>query len=84
MDKDLLQKELDSYGIKAKVLSVRETQRCDYEVIFTRDLSYSDFNPEIAKNHITEPEEDVLVDDLVDAVTEIEYSLSQPAWYEEG
>lgn len=83
MTKELLQKELDENGVKVKVLSVRKTEYGDYEVIFTRDLSYSEFNPNSVADHITEPEEDELVDDLADAVAEIKYKLSQPAWYEE-
>lgn len=84
MTKELLQKELYNNGIKAKVLFVRKTDMDDYEVIFTRDLSsHSELDHNFAEGFITEPEEDVLVEDLVDAVAEIKYRLSQPAWYEE-
>lgn len=81
MTRELLQKELDNKEIKVKVLSVRKTEFNDYEVIFTRDLSYSDFNSKIALNNITEPEEDALVEDLEDAVFQIKCTLDHLAWY---
>lgn len=84
MTKEILQKELDKKDIKAKVLRVRKTDYEDYEVIFTRDLSYSVSETELSQMEcITEPQEDCLVEDLIDAVSDIKLLLSEKAWYEE-
>lgn len=83
MTKETLQAELDKNEIKAKVLRVRKTKYEDYEVIFTRDLNYSITESELSRvNFITEPQEDCLVEDLTDAVSEIRYLMSNKAWYE--
>ena len=66
-------------------MHVEKTDYKDYEVIFTRDLNYSRPKSELSKHDvIIEPEEDVLVDDLTDAVLEIKRILSKRAWYEEA
>lgn len=84
MTKEILQKELDKKEIKAKVLRVRKTDYEDYEVIFTRDLSYSISETELSQTEcIIEPQEDCLVEDLIDAVSEIKRLLSKNAWYEQ-
>lgn len=83
MTKEILQAELDEKNINAKVLRVRKTKREDYEVIFTRDLNYSISESELSQmKWITEPQEDCLVEDLTDAVSEIRYLMSNNAWYE--
>ncbi len=83
MTKEILQKELDKKKIKAKVLRVRKTDSEDYEIIFTRDLNCSISESELTeRDMIAEPEEDVLVDGLTDAVSEIKWLLSKKAWYE--
>ena len=85
MTKETLQVELDKKNIKAKILHVEKTDYKDYEVIFTRDLNYSRPKSKLSKHDvIIEPEEDVLVDDLTDAVLEIKRILSKRAWYEEA
>lgn len=69
MTKEILQNALNEKGIKAKVLSVKKTEFNDYEIIFTFDLNYEG---RIEYENIIEPEDDVLVEDLEDAVFEIE------------
>ena len=83
MTKEQLQESLCKREIKAKVLRIRKTDYEDYEVIFTRDLSYSISETELSeRDMIVEPEEDALVDDLTDAISEIKRLLSEKAWYE--
>lgn len=84
MTKELLQKELDKNNVKAKILLVKKTRYNDYEVIYTRDLSYSISESELLKRGcLTAPEEDVLVTDIDEAFFMIRYSLSEKAWYGE-
>lgn len=52
-------------------------------VIYIEPLDYAVSEEEVIKRDgITEPEEDVIVDDLDEAVIEIKYQLSKNAWYE--
>lgn len=80
MNKTILQNELNKRNINVKILLVEKTEFNDYEIIFTRDLSYKT-EIESVKESITEPEEDVLAEDLEDAIFEIERTLAKEPWY---
>lgn len=82
MTKEELQTAIDKNEIKVKILIVKKTELDDYEIIFTRDLGYDVSSEElISRDNIREPEEDVLADNLEDAVIEIKYQLLKTAWY---
>lgn len=74
MTKKKLQKALDEKGIKVKILHVEKTKFNDYWVVFTYDLSYEGRISYKDVETITTPEEDALVEDMEDAITEIEYN----------
>lgn len=83
MTKEQLQKELDKNNINAKVLGIRKNDYGDYEIIFTFDLQYSvSENEVINRDSIIEPEEDVLAEDLSDALAEIKYRLANQEYIE--
>lgn len=82
MTKEELQTAIDKNEIKVKILIVKKTELDDYEIIFTRDLGYDVSSEElISRENIREPEEDVLADNLEDAIIEIKYQLLKTAWY---
>lgn len=82
MTKEELQTAIDKNEIKVKILIVKKTELDDYEIIFTRDLGYDVSSEElISRDNIREPEEDVLADNLEDAIIEIKYQLLKTAWY---
>lgn len=80
--KTQLQNALDNNDINAKVLSVKKRGFWLYEIIFTRDLSYFPSEDELSGKNIVEPQEDALVEDLTEAVSDIKRILSKRAWYE--
>lgn len=82
MTKEELQTAIDKTEIEVKILLVKKTELDDYEIIFTRDLGYDVSSEElISRENIREPEEDVLADNLEDAIIEIKYQLLKTAWY---
>lgn len=75
LTKEDLQKALDECEIKAKILCVQKTEYNDYEIVFTFALDYT--GRDNYSDCIIEPEEDILAEDIEDAVSQIKYKYKQ-------
>lgn len=71
LTKEDLQKVLNEKEIKAKILCVTKTECNDYEIVFTFDLDYP--GRENYSDYIIEPEDDILAEDIEDAVFQIKH-----------